>query len=85
MIAREIEKEGIPVAMITAMTMLAKQTGANRIVAGTKIPHPCGDPSLPVEVDETVRRKILECALGVLQTDVDGPTVFTPDVTFTSG
>ncbi len=85
MIAREIEKEGIPVATITAMTMLAKQMGANRIVAGTKIPHPCGDPSLPVQVDEALRRKIVELALGVLQTDVDGPTVFRPNITFTSG
>ncbi len=85
MIAREIEKEGIPVATITAMTTLAKQTGANRVVAGTKIPHPCGDPNLSEEADAVLRRKILECALSVLEKDVDGPTVFTPDITFTSG
>lgn len=85
MIAREIEKEGIPVATITAMTMQAMQTGANRIVAGTKIPHPCGDPNLAAKDDAVLRRKIVECALGALQTDVVGPTVFMPDITFTSG
>jgi len=40
--------EGIPVALITAMTMVGKQIGTNRVVNGIKIPHPCGDPSLPV-------------------------------------
>ncbi len=85
MIARELEKEGIPVAHITAMTMLSKQIGANRVVTGTKIPHPCGDPNLSTEDDEALRRAIVHCALDVLQVDVEGPTVFVPDVTFTSG
>ncbi len=85
MIARELEKEGIPVAHITAMTMLSKQIGANRVVTGTKIPHPCGDPNLSTEDDEALRRAIINCALDVLQIDVEGPTVFVPDVTFTSG
>ena len=85
MIAREIEREGIPVAQITALTMLGKQVGANRIVTGTKIPHPCGDPSLPAEDDIALRRKIVECSLEAVQTDVKGPTIFFPDVTFTSG
>ncbi len=85
MIARELEKEGLPVAHITAMTMLSKQIGANRVVTGTKIPHPCGDPSLSTEHDKALRRAIIECALGTLRADIKGPTVFVPDVTFTSG
>ncbi len=85
MIAREIEKEGLPVAQITAISMLAKQTGVNRIVTGTKIPHPLGDPNLPAEADLALRREIVECALGALQTNVDGPTIFTPNIQYTSG
>ena len=85
MIARELEKEGIPVAHMTAMTMLSKQLGANRVVTGTKIPHPCGDPNLSMGDDETLRRAIVSCALDALQIDIEGPTVFVPDVTFTSG
>ena len=85
MLAREIEKGGIPVVVITAMTMLAKQIGANRIVTGTKIPHPCGDPTLPEEADRALRREIMKCALSVLQTEVSGPTVFTPDIKYTFG
>lgn len=80
MIAKEIERGGIPVVLITAMTMLGKQIGANRIVTGTKIPHPCGDPTLPEEADQAIRREIVTCALSALQVEVTSPTVFTPDV-----
>ena len=72
-------------AIITAMSAMAKQLGANRAVTGTKIPHPCGDPSLPPEADKALRRKIVNCALTALQSDVDGPTIFVPDATFMSG
>ncbi len=85
MIAREIERGGIPVVLITAMTMLGKQIGANRIVIGTKIPHPCGDPTLPEEADQGLRREIVKCALSALQTDVSAPTVFVPDVKYALG
>jgi len=77
-LAREIEREKIPVALITAMSSLGQQMGANRIVKGISIPHPCGDPSVPPETDKAIRRKILQSALEALQTDVGGPTVFTP-------
>lgn len=72
-------------AYITAMSMMAKQLGANRVVTGTKIPHPCGDPSLPPEADKALRREIVNCAMTALQSDVDGRTIFVPDATFTSG
>ncbi len=75
----------MPVAFVTAMSMMAKQLGANRVITGTKIPHPCGDPSLPPEADKALRRKIITCALTALQSDVDGPTIFVPEATFMSG
>lgn len=78
MIAKEIEKAGVPVALITAMTSLAQLTGANRIITGVAIPHPCGAPRLPLKDDLALRRRIVECALRALQTDVDSPTVFAP-------
>ena len=85
MIAKEIERGGIPIVLITAMTMLGKQIGTNRIVTGTKIPHPCGDPNLPEESDRVLRREIVKCALNALQTEVSSPTVFIPDVKYTLG
>ena len=85
MIAREIEKTGIPVAFMTAMSMMAKQLGANRVITGTKVPHPLGDPNLSAEADLALRREIVNTALSALQTEVDGPTIFVPDVTPASG
>jgi betaine reductase len=84
-IAKEIERSGIPVAFITAMTKMATQVGANRIVTGIKIPHPCGNPTLPEEADYKSRLEIVKTALRALQTDVTGPTVFEPDITRVSG
>ena len=72
-------------AFITAMTKMATQVGANRIVTGTKIPHPCGNPEGSAEADLALRREIVKCALRALQTDVSGPTVFMPDITLLTG
>ena len=65
--------------MISAMFPLAEQVGASRIVKGVKIPHPCGDPGLPPEVDEKLRKSIVETALKALEEDVEESTVFTPE------
>ena len=67
------------------MTMVGKQMGVNRVVKGVKIPHPCGDPSLLAQADLNLRREIVICSLSALQTDVGGPTVFVPDITYMSG
>ena len=80
MIAKEIEREEIPVAHISAMSMVSTQVGASRTVLGTKIPHPCGDPTLPPEADHALRREIIKCALGALQADISESTNFVPDV-----
>ena len=82
MIDKEIERQGVPVALITSMVSMAKQMGAKRIINGIRIPHPCGDPELPEESDRALRQGIVECALKALQTDVDSPTIFVPNVAF---
>ncbi len=73
------------VTLITAMTMLGKQIGANRIVPGAKIAHVCGDPTLPEEEDVALRRSIVGRSLKAVQTKVTGPTVFELDVKYTIG
>ena len=85
MIVKEIERGGIPAAHITAMVSVSRQIGANRVVTGTKIPHPLGDPNVPPEADLTIRREIVKCALTALQSEVSAPTIFVPNVSFTSG
>jgi glycine reductase complex component B subunit gamma len=66
------------------MTMMAKQIGANRIVTGIRIPHPCGVPDLPEEQDRAIRREIVKCALKALQTGVETSTVFNPDIKYSA-
>ena len=67
-------------AVISAMYPVAEQVGASRIVKAVAIPHPCGDPSLPVELDGQLRREIVSTALKALEAKVDTTTVFTPKV-----
>ena len=80
MISKELEKAGLPVALISAMFPVAQQVRANRIVKSVSIPHPCGDPSLPKELDARLRREIIQTALRALESEVTGPTVFSPPV-----
>jgi glycine reductase len=77
--SKELEKAGLPVAIISAMYPVAEQVRANRIVKGISIPHPCGDPSLPRELDRRLRREIVQTALRALESDVKGPTLFSPN------
>lgn len=65
-------------ALVSAMYPVAEQVGASRIVKAVAIPHPCGDPSLPAELDGQLRREIVAAALKALETPVDSTTVFAP-------
>lgn len=67
-------------ALISAMFPVAQQVRANRIVKGVSIPHPCGDPNLPKNLDARLRREIIQTALRALETEVREPTVFSPPV-----
>ncbi len=61
--------------LITAMTTLAKNVGANRIVAGTKIPHPCGDPTVSPKRDREIGMLLLEKSFQLLQKQVQTPEI----------
>lgn len=80
MISKELEKAELPVAIVSAMYPVAEQVRANRIVKGVSIPHPCGDPSLPPELDARLRRDIVHTALKALEAEVKGPTLFSPSM-----
>jgi glycine reductase len=75
-ISKELDREGIPVALISAMYPVAEQVGASRVVKGLRIPHPCGDPNLPAELDARVRQEIVMTALNALGTEVTTTTTF---------
>jgi glycine/betaine/sarcosine/D-proline reductase family selenoprotein B len=68
-LAKEIERAGIPTVYVTSLPTVATMIGANRIVRGPAITHPFG-------MDEAERRRIVERALVLLETDVEPNTVW---------
>ena len=64
-----MEKAGIPVAQVTAMTPVAKAVGSNRIVQARGIVYPLGDPELPANEEKDLRRRIVQQALDALATE----------------
>jgi glycine reductase len=74
--AVEMERRGLPVAMISALPPVALELGANRVVRGVKIPHPVGEPNADAEHDAAVRLEIVSRALEALGTRVEKPTIF---------
>ena len=73
--AKEIERKGIPVALISAITPLPIAVGANRIIGGRAIPHPVGDPALPADEEREFRKNIVSRALDTLTTEVEDQLV----------
>ena len=73
---KEIERAGIPVVHICTVTPISLTVGANRIVPAIAIPHPLGDPSLTLEEEKNIRRRIPNTALKALSTEVDDQTIF---------
>ena len=71
----ELERRGLPTSMISALPPVALELGANRVVRGVKIPHPCGDPTLDAAADRALRLKIVCVALDGLTRAVTQPTI----------
>jgi glycine reductase len=71
-LAKEIERVGIPAVYVTTLPTVATMIGANRIVRGPAITHPFG-------LDAGQRRRIVERALELLETDVEPNTVWEVD------
>jgi glycine reductase complex component B subunit gamma len=62
--------------MVTALGPVASDLGANRVVRGVKIPHPCGDPTLEPARDHALRVGIGRAALRALGAKIDASTMF---------
>ena len=62
--------------MITALGPVAADLGANRVIRGVKIPHPCGDPTLEPTGDRALRVGLVRAALGALGTKLDASKIF---------
>jgi glycine/betaine/sarcosine/D-proline reductase family selenoprotein B len=68
-LAKEIERIGIPTVFVTSLPTIATMIGANRIVHGPAITHPFG-------LEEPERRRIVERALEMLESEVEPTTVW---------
>jgi len=73
---KEIERTGIPVVHMCTVTPISMTVGANRIVPTIAIPHPLGNPELPLDEEYALRRKLVDKALEALSTEVDDQTIF---------
>ena len=69
MLAKEIERAGIPTVFVTALPTVATMIGVNRNVHAPAITHPFG-------LDEAERRRIVECALAMLESEVEPLTAW---------
>jgi glycine/betaine/sarcosine/D-proline reductase family selenoprotein B len=68
-LAKEIERAGIATVFVTSLPTIATMIGANRVVRGPAITHPCG-------LGPEERRRIVERALEMLEADVEPTTVW---------
>ena len=66
----------MPVVHMATIVPISKSVGANRIIPTVAIPYPLGNPAMSHEEEAGLRRKLVEKALGALQTDVTEQTVF---------
>jgi glycine reductase complex component B subunit gamma len=66
---KEIERAGIPAVLVTALTPTAKMLHANRIVQGVAITNPLGNPEIPIQEEQALRRRIVAGALENLTKD----------------
>jgi hypothetical protein len=64
--------------MISALHVIALNGGAPRVIHGARIEHVCGNPGLTPEMDHAYGRRIVQTALGAIQTAVSEPTLFEP-------
>ena len=65
-----------PVALVSAVSPVAMNAGATRVIPGVGIPNPLGNPSLDATAELALRREKIEKCLTALTTEVNKPTVF---------
>ena len=76
--SKELEREGIVVAMVSALQAIPLSMGAHRVVRGVRVEHLCGDPNLPEDRDRDLMYQIVATALRAIETPVTKPTLFEP-------
>ena len=73
---QELERAGIPTALISALPEIPLAMGVARVIPGVAITHLMGDPKLAAEDERRLRTAIVRTAIESLQHAPDRPTVF---------
>lgn len=71
MLAKEIERTGIPTAQICTILPIAQTVGANRIIKAVAIPYPVGSPGKTEREEKEIRESIVRKALRSLTLSVN--------------
>ncbi len=61
---------------ITALPTIATMVGTNRTLRGVAVTNPVGEPGLGADDERSLRRRIVERAVSMLETDVQPRTVW---------
>jgi glycine reductase complex component B subunit gamma len=61
---------------VTSLPSIATMVGANRVMRGVAITHPFGDPTRTHATELALRRRIVERALAMLETEVEPRTIW---------
>lgn len=73
---QELEKAGIPTALISALPEIPLAMGVPRVIPGVAITHLMGDPKLSTAEERRLRTAIVRTAIHSLREAPDRPTVF---------
>jgi len=71
-----LEKAGIPVVQITAVSNVATMMGVNKVLRGETVPCVLGNSALPREAEKELRRKYVLRAMEILRLNVTGSNVY---------
>jgi glycine reductase len=72
---REMERAGLPTVFFSSVPAIPLAFGATRILPGRAIRHVLGDPSLPIDRERQLRRRMVETALAALTQPCERPTL----------
>jgi len=73
---KEIERAGLPVVHVATVVPISETVGANKIVPAVAIPYPLGNPDMPPDEEQRLRRRLVEKSVKALTTAVEEQTVF---------
>ena len=76
---KELERAGIATAHVCTMVNISQGIGGNRIVPSNSVLYPTGDPDLGSEDEIALRRKIVDCAMNAIRTDIEEAHIFERD------